>query len=344
MLLDEMNPECLTILPTYQCNAACAECCFESNPSIKHRMSRKELLSIIRRIPTELPKVKYVVLSGGEVTLLKEDLIDAISLLTELGLGSRIVTNGHWGRSDSSAEKWISNLKGAGLDELNLSTGDEHQEFIPFDSVARCANHAVKTQLLTVIVREGQDHSNFKMEDLQSHPLISEICGSSNLKKWLLLMNNVWMPFHTEANITSEKNEVVYEGCDNIFDNFVVNPYGNLLVCCGLTMEYISDLTVGNIDTDNLNNTYVSQFRDILKLWIWLDGTRYIFDKAIQKSQSLISVEPASPHPCSICAQIHNDSAIRAIVDEMVKEGSEDIIFRAIIKAKTVVNTLNIDS
>jgi len=30
------QPESFTILPTYRCNAACRECCFESHPGIKH--------------------------------------------------------------------------------------------------------------------------------------------------------------------------------------------------------------------------------------------------------------------------------------------------------------------
>jgi hypothetical protein len=104
-----------------------------------------------------MPHVRFVVFSGGEVTLLREDLLAAISLLTKLGLGSRVVSNGHWGRTDGSAAWWIDRFLGAGLSELNLSTGDEHQDFIPFDSVARAASHAVRRGLLTMIVVEGKD-------------------------------------------------------------------------------------------------------------------------------------------------------------------------------------------
>src|SRR5688572_22141929 len=69
------QPKSVTILPTYRCTAACAECCFESHPGIKHRMDRDDLLALIDRVHDELPGVKYVVLSGGEVTLLREDLL-----------------------------------------------------------------------------------------------------------------------------------------------------------------------------------------------------------------------------------------------------------------------------
>src|SRR5689334_24955999 len=48
--LADVEPESVTLLPTYRCNAACRECCFESHPGIKHRMSREYLLLLIRRI------------------------------------------------------------------------------------------------------------------------------------------------------------------------------------------------------------------------------------------------------------------------------------------------------
>jgi len=228
------EPECVTILPTYRCNAACRECCFESEPTIKHRMSKDDLLTLIRRIRTELPRVRYVVLSGGEVTLLRDDLIEAIALLTELGLGSRIVTNGHWGRTDESARRWVRNLVEAGLCELNLSTGDEHLEWVPLRSVARAALFATREKLVTLIVVEGSDRAQFRREQLLQEPMIAEILASDEVRKWFILMTNVWMPFH-EGTVITNSSPAMYEGCDNIFENYVINPYGHLMSCCGLT-------------------------------------------------------------------------------------------------------------
>jgi hypothetical protein len=223
----------------------------------------------------------------------------------------------------------------AGLNELNLSTGDEHQEWIPFDSVANAAYHAVKQGLLTLIVNEGKDTSRFKMEELMSHPLIDKILKSDEMRKHFILMNNIWMPFHTDTGITNNKTEdqVHYRGCDNIFENFVINPYGNLMSCCGLTMEYIPEMKVGNVDNSGkLQMTYANQYSDLLKLWIWLDGTRFIFDKALERSS--IDIPLSSPHYCSICAQIYRDPRLRNIVIDMVKENAQQIVFRAAIKAR----------
>lgn len=293
-------------------------------------MSRDDLLSIIQQVPTDFPRVRYVVLTGGEVTLLRDDLISAIRLLSSLGLGSRIVTNGHWGRTEESAIKWVRSFLAAGLCELNLSTGDEHQEWVPFASVATAAYQAVAHGVTTVLVIEGQDNARFSLDSATTNEHIQMIYGDVELKQRFILMSNIWMPFHEGGNGTSSLIEDKYEGCDNIFDNFVVNPHGHLMSCCGLTMEYIPELKVGNVHSDSMRSIYRNQYDDLLKLWIWLDGTRHIFDQLAERH----GLKLLSPHPCSICAQLYKTEGIRSALSEMLQANEESIVFRAAIKAQ----------
>jgi Radical SAM superfamily len=328
------EPESVTILPTYRCNAACTECCFESHPGIKHRMTRNELLSLIRRIRTELPRVKYVVLSGGEVTLLRKDLFDALSLLRELNLGSRIVTNGHWARTDDEAKKWVEGFTTAGLGELNLSTGDEHLEWVPVASVARAALHATQKGLLTLVTIEGSAGATFRLEQFQKLPAIRKILSDPSLSKYLIILTNVWMPFHSGTTICGSENKIPEgRGCDNVFDNFAVNPHGFLMSCCGLTMEYIPEIKIGHLaDRESLQHKYRGQFDDLLKLWIWLDGTQVIFDLASVRSGE--AIEQISPHQCALCAQIYQDPRLRIPLRELLQENSNNIVFRSMVKAR----------
>lgn len=297
-------------------------------------MSREDLLSLIRRVRAELPSVRYVVLTGGEVTLLRKDLLDAISLLTELGLGSRIVTNGHWAVSESKAESWVRDLVSAGLQELNLSTGDDHLEWVPIESVARAALHAARNQLLTVVNIEGSANAAFRQAAFTELPQIREILGDDRLRKWLLVSTNMWMPFHADTAIRPDDDApILNKGCDNIFENFVVNPYGNLMSCCGLTMEYIPEMKVGYVnEARTLQQAYGQQFGDLLKLWIWLDGTRAIFDMAVRRSG--LSIELSSPHQCAVCAQLYREPRLRSSVHELVIEHASEIVFRSLVKAR----------
>ncbi len=94
-----ITPETLTIITTYTCNAACEECCFECNPSVKHRLSLEDMKNFINESKIRYPTLEIVVFSGGECFLLQNDLYEAIKYSTQLGLTTRCVTNGFWGRN-----------------------------------------------------------------------------------------------------------------------------------------------------------------------------------------------------------------------------------------------------
>ena len=328
----EAEPECITIIPSYRCSASCPECCFSSSPAIKYRMGQNDLIRLIQNIRKRFQHLDYIVISGGEPTLLGNDLVDAIKEISSLDLGSRIVTNGSWAKSEDSTNKWITQLKAAGLNELNLSTGDEHQMFVPLDCVARAAYHSVQADILTLIVVEGKETSHFRIGDLHNHPLIKNIIEDENLHKNLILLTNVWVPFHTETNITNDKTKASAQGCDNIFENLAINPYGCVYSCCGLTMEYIQECKIGHIDSDDLLPIYQDQYKDIFKLWIWLDGTKYIFERLQEKVERKLEV--LSPHACAICAQLYQTKEFQTKLIEIIEDNAKQIMFRAVIKAK----------
>ncbi len=48
---------------------------------------------------------------------------------------SRVVSNGFWATSYEAAIKKLAPLVNAGLTELNISTGDNHQVYVPFENV-----------------------------------------------------------------------------------------------------------------------------------------------------------------------------------------------------------------
>ena len=97
-LLSNRFPSALTILPTYQCTAACKNCCFGCTPNIKGRIPQDRLLSYIGEAK-KIPSLRLVVFSGGECFLLGEDLDEAIGLASGKDVITRCVTNGYWADS-----------------------------------------------------------------------------------------------------------------------------------------------------------------------------------------------------------------------------------------------------
>jgi hypothetical protein len=81
-----------------------------------------------------------------------------------------------------------------------------------------------------------------------------------------------------------------------------------------------------------LARTYANQFDDLLKLWIWLDGTRVIYDQAVGRSDG--DVPAVSSHHSALCGQIYQDPRLRSAILDLLAEHAESIVFRAIVKAR----------
>ena len=152
-----IEPHTLTILCTYQCTAACKQCCFESSPKVLGRLSRQAIFDRISEARREFPTLRLVVFSGGEATILKQDLFDAIAHCTDLALLTRIVSNASWGKTSAAAGRTAKALSDAGLRELNISTGKDHQEWVPAESVIKAAEAAVDQGIHTLITVEVDD-------------------------------------------------------------------------------------------------------------------------------------------------------------------------------------------
>ncbi|MEJ8305673.1 radical SAM protein [Saccharibacillus sacchari] len=103
--------EGLEIGVTSNCNFKCDYCCaYRRNDGSK--LSAEEAIRLIR----ELPTLKRVRLSGGEVTMRFEDCVKIVAYCTENGIATQLNTNG----SLLSPER-IRRLKEAGLSNIHLS-------------------------------------------------------------------------------------------------------------------------------------------------------------------------------------------------------------------------------
>src|SRR2546425_1172117 len=195
------GPTHLTILPTYRCTAACAQCCFESNPHVQGRIPLPRILDYIDQAARDFPTLRLVVFSGGECFLLRDDLDAAIGPAARHGLATRCVTNGYWATSKRAAHERIAPLYDAGLTELNFSTGDDHQAFVPYERVVIGATTTAEFGIRALIVVEGRVGARFTMQDALRHPILSEFMRTSPARAGLDLLNNIWIPFRDDAEI-----------------------------------------------------------------------------------------------------------------------------------------------
>lgn len=131
----EPHPILMTLIPTHKCSAACDGCCFGCTPKIKHQMSYEEMVFHVDSAITAYPSIRVLVISGGECTLLGNDLDKIIAYGTQRGLRTRIVSNASWAKSYDDAYCRMMGLVKAGLCEFNVSTGKQHQKFVPLQNI-----------------------------------------------------------------------------------------------------------------------------------------------------------------------------------------------------------------
>jgi len=335
--LDEhFGPESLTVLATYQCTAACKECCFECGPHLRERLPREVILDVIRQA-AQFKTLRYVVFSGGECFLLHQDLIDAVALASSFGLSVRCVTNGYWAVNEQAALARLKPLVEAGLTELNISTGDDHQEYVPFQRVITGAMTAARLGIKTLIVVEGSKNSKFKAEDARNHPDFLTFKESDPAGDNLSIISNVWIPFHEDRQLVHEKSLIrnpdenfKVQGCDNILENFVLTPSHQMASCCGLTMEHIPEMKLGDVRKHPIKELYFNQFEDFLKIWIYVDGPERIIRFAQKHNQS-IRVDN-TVHPCQACATLYLRPEIRKTLKDNYQEVIDDVMRRFYLK------------
>lgn len=300
-----ISPKMITIITTYKCTAACEDCCFECTPKLNSTLNYEEISNAIISAHKKFPRLELVVFTGGECFILKQNLFKAISLCTNLGLKTRCVTNAYWAKTYSSALKVSESLKLAGISEINISTGLDHQKWVPQESIVNASRALLSKSIFTLVTIEKDSASSNCYKDFVNEGNIKHLI--SNKPETFRVQSNVWMPFHS----TSEKRdcnslEHLKKGCDQIFNNCVITPKKEISACCGLTLEHIPEMKLGSIS--NVDAYVQAQKDDFLKLWLRTEGPFVILQKILGSNHPDIA---DIQHQCQACAVLHQNSSVK---------------------------------
>jgi 4Fe-4S single cluster domain len=320
------SPRSLTIIPTYRCTAQCTQCCFESNPTLRHRLSLETINSRIDDAVRSFPDLEVVVFSGGEVFLLKDDLYAAIAHAVSHGKRVRCVTNASWGKRESHASDVAEKLVNAGLSEINISTGLDHQKWVPFTSVENACSALVQAGINTLITIEADSKDSYCLQTALESSIVTRLLRDYPVL--FSLQSNSWMPFHNEYDDRGSASGLaaLTDGCTQLFGNVVVNPHDELAACCGLTFEHIPELKLGKLSGGNMQCLYEESFDDFLKIWIHIDGPGTIIRKLFGDNAN--NYYSNIRHICEACAILHKDEKIRSALKDRYKEFIPEVMAR----------------
>lgn len=330
-----MIPHTLTLIPTYRCSAECADCCFHSNPRIKHRIPQARLLGYIHEAADSFPALGVVVITGGEAFVLGADLVEIVRVVRERGLISRVVTNGFWATSRVAARRILQPLVEAGLGELSFSTGDDHVEFVPLSRVVAGMAEAVRFGIgvsLMIEQREGRVvRKDTVMEAAREFPdLLREFDEGR-----ALIIESPWMRFAESEDpirwgnglLANSANVHARRACDSIMASAVVTPSEKLGMCCGLSREDIPDLNVGDLRTDSMLELYQKHSHDLMKIWLAVEGPERMLAWAASKDPS-IDWENKYAHNCDACRALYGDPRVMSAIEKFASERIDDLLAR----------------
>lgn len=317
------GPKTLSIQPTFQCSAKCADCGTLSSPHDKTTLNLETILSSIDQ--AKALGFANVVFTGGEATIQWEMLIKGIEHARCLGFPTRLVTNAYWARTPEMTNTKIEALCKSGLNEINFSTGDEHARFVPVERVVNAIISAVSHGLPTHVMVELRSERSVTKSTLTNDPRISDLPAEQ--QSLLGISESPWMPVdpdrfgvYSDGIATNQENLADKLGCDSVLQTYVVQADGRIGSCCGLGLRLIPELNIGNIAEDNfLEKAIVEAESDFLKLWIRTYGPEKIIAWASEKNPS-IQWENMYAHRCQACLRLYQDPVIGEVVREHYNE------------------------
>lgn len=325
-----IRPQTLSLITTHQCTAACDNCCFTCTPRVTTAIPVPRLQTLIDEAAS-ISSIKVVVFTGGECFLLGRELDALITRAAKYGLIVRCVTNGYWGVSAESARKRVQELVAAGLIEINFSTGPMHARYVPLDRVIHAAVASAEAGLMTVINAETFDGCDFDISPILENKTLSNCIK----QKRVLLQRNVWI------NNAERRGKIVMKAlpehsrfrpelktaCTTVMNVIAVTPLQDLVACCGLHLESIPELHLGNIAERSLQNVLDEAPDDIVKIWMHLDGPEVILE-FVKKCEPSYQLPTESAHPCETCHKLYTDPVVKRVLRQHYREVEDELAER----------------
>jgi hypothetical protein len=313
----------LSIMPTYACPAACADCATLSSPTDPNRLAAAHITAAIAEAKTL--DFFNIVFTGGEATLRWPELLGWIRQAHDLGLPTRLVTNAHWAIRDETARARIVQLVAAGLSEINFSTGDEHVRFVPLERVARAVVAARRAGLPVHVMIEMREGNAVTRDALLDHPFLDALTPEQ--REPLSVMCSPWMPLEHDRShsyppgaAVDRRNLGLKRGCDSILQTYTLQADGRIGACCGLGMRLIDELQVGSsADENRLARAVEAAETDFLKIWLHYQGPEAIVAWAAGHDPAIVW-EGQYSHHCQFCQRIYHDPRVRRVVRDHWQE------------------------
>jgi hypothetical protein len=324
-------PRELTILTTSECDAHCAHCLMRSGPKRHDTLTFANIIETVEAAHAAKP-LQTVVFAGGEPTLLKDTLLDAIAHVSSLGILTRVVTNAGWATTPEQAREVVNGLREAGLDEINYSADDFHLPWIPLDNVVNAWRASKGVGFVSVVIAlscgpASKINPSVMMAALREEvPLVYDDNGqmkefpppASDGTCYLISNTHIYRigrgrRLRQSYARFSDDDRALDRPCPWAVDSAALSAQNHLVACCGIEAEGNEVLDFGRRAEAGVTDLVARANDDPLVLAISALGPSYLMKRAQQLDPSL-SFRPRYSAICEICEDVtSNPQAVAAL-------------------------------
>lgn len=287
-------------------------------------MEQSKIYEYISEAVRTFPSIDIVVFTGGECFLLGDKLTEIVRHVGSLNKMTRVVSNGYWAISYEEAIRRLEPIVSAGLTEINFSTGDNHQKYVPFKHIENGLRASYDLGIRSMCVSvESPPNTSFKCSEIEDNIVLEPMIREGSL----MVINAAWMSFNKQGK-PDPHNYIrcdTHNPCRNIFEGIVINPYSQMLSCCGITVEYNPYLKLGSIDGNSMSELYYNQCNDLFKFWLHVDGPAFIYDLVMEAR----GIEKTTfPHDCAYCIELVRDSENIPYIRDLFCKELSNVLYR----------------
>jgi MoaA/NifB/PqqE/SkfB family radical SAM enzyme len=284
---------------TERCNIKCSHCWFSCGPDKTAKVSKTQAEDYIKQALGL--GAQWISFTGGEPFLEFELLVDLVSFSYKLGLKTEVVTNCFWANSKSAAQDKLLSLKVAGLDVLNLSMDDFHQEHIPINTTKHCYDAAIELKLKTVIMNVISSNCKLNAENIKQFfkdMSIQELGSEKINNPTALLIETPFYPIGRGVHIPEEQRLLKHiengRACNDVLRDIGISPQGHVYPCCG-PLSCLELMNLGNLKENSLRDILEGAWRNEIFQKISATGPFCFIDNA--SSRNYIDV-------CHLCFEV----------------------------------------
>lgn len=321
----------ITFITTERCNAECAHCLMECSPKKKHTLSHAQMRNVIDSYRKK-HLLSQVIFSGGEPTLLGDELLKTISYCASLGIMTRMVTNCFWAKNDSAAERMLKTLRSSGLDEINISLDDYHAEYVPAENVLRVWELTKPMDFISVVLANCSEpgnrytpesilsliHEDVRLFDRRDGKIHDIPLPSQTGTTRLLCCSALQKTGRASEKLTDAHNwllplEQLRGGCPDACSDVCVSFDNHLWMCCGIRCADSAIFDFGSISDSGFDACTEAAADSVI-----VNAFHYLGPALL--AEFIHTVEPSIIFPiefhncCEICAAIQqNPEAVNVL-------------------------------